>query len=72
MTTVTLKPKDDGYLISADTAYTPSVFMWVLLLILFFTSFFGFFIPIVFYFIGKGGVVEAIGRALKSVRDELE
>jgi hypothetical protein len=72
VTTVAIKPKGDGFLLIANTDYSPSGFMFILLIILFFTTGFGFFIPIAFYILNKSSVVEAIGRSLKCVRDELE
>jgi len=71
-TTISVKQKEGGFIITADTDYQPSGFMWFLLLVLMFSTGIGFFVPIFFYYQNKQSVVDAIATILRNVKNELE
>lgn len=69
VTTVSVKPAAGGYLLSADTDYAPSIFFWILLIVLLFTAF-GWIFPVAFFFYNRTVVEKASQAALQHVRNE--
>ena len=69
VTRITLQRVGSGYLLVSETDYSPSVWFWVLLIILLF-SYVGWLIPIGFYLYQRGTVRSAIQSASSRVVNE--
>ena len=69
VTRITLQRVGSGYLLVSETDYSPSVWFWVLLIILLF-SYVGWLIPIGFYLYQRGTVRSAIQSAISRVVNE--
>lgn len=70
-TNVSMKEKDNGYLLSADVDYKPSTMFWVLLVLLLFSGAL-WLLPIGFYLWHKNLVKTEIEKVFKNIRDEFE
>ncbi len=70
-TTLTLRQKSNGWLITAETEYKPSKWFWIILVITLFT-WIGWLIPLGMYLYHKTLVKGGVENALRKVNDELE
>ena len=70
-TRLTLKQKQDGWTITADTDFKPSTWFWILLVLTILTVW-GVLIPVGIYWWQKTIVKGAIENALKQIADDLE
>jgi len=70
-TTISLQKMDDGWLVVAETTYTPSVAFWILLVVLLFT-YVGWLVPIVFYLYQQKMVRSAIEECFQRVKNEFD
>lgn len=69
VTQVTLQRVGGGYLLVSETDYHPSIWFWLLLILLLFT-WVGWLIPIAFYLYQRGTVKSAIQSAITRVVNE--
>jgi Short C-terminal domain len=69
-TIVSFKQVDDGWLLIADVTYKPSVFFWIITIVLLFT-YVAWIFPIIFYLTQKNAVRQAIENCFARVRNEL-
>lgn len=69
VTQVKLQRVENGYLLVSETTYRPSVWFWVLLILLLF-SWVGWLIPIGFYLYQRGTVKSAIESAMSRTSNE--
>ena len=70
-TNITLRQVDDGWLLVADTTYSPSIAFWIILVILLFT-YVGWLIPIAFYLYQQNMVRSAIAESFLRVKNEFD
>jgi hypothetical protein len=68
-TTIDLQDLEDGYLLTANVYYRPSVAFWILLIILLFTYVL-WLIPIAFYLIQKNTVRDCIQNIFQNIKNE--
>lgn len=71
-TTLTLRQKSNGWLVTAETEYKPSKWFWVILVLSLLGWIIGIFIPIGIYLWHKNMVKNGVENALRKVNDELE
>jgi len=71
-TEITIKEKDNGFLMTAEVTYKPSVVFWILLAITIWFAVVGAVIPVGFYLWHKKLVREEIEKTFKNVRYEVE
>jgi hypothetical protein len=70
VTDITIRPVDDGYLLTANVNYRPSVAFWFILILTLFTWVF-WLIPITFYMLQKETVKRGIEEGFRNVKNEL-
>lgn len=68
-TTVSVRPVPGGQMVVAEVDYKPSLYFWILLLILLFTAF-GWIFPVAFFFYNKTVVEKSIQATLQRVRNQ--
>lgn len=68
---VTIKEKNNGYLLVADVNYIPSFLFWVFLILLLFT-YIGWVLPIIFYLYQKNTVRDGIQNIFMRVKNEFQ
>ena len=67
-----VEPREGGFLISSETNYKPSGWFWIFFVIGLFFWLIGAIIPLIFYFVHKNAVKDAIDAVLHRVQDEVE
>ena len=68
-TQVTIKPIDGAFLIVGDVHYRPSVWFWIIMVILIWTAIF-WLLPIIFYLVQKKTVRTGIEETFQRVKNE--
>lgn len=68
-TSISLRPVTGGQMIVAEVNYKPSIFFWIMIVILLFTAF-GWIFPIAFFFYNRTVVEKSIQATLQRVRNE--
>jgi len=71
-TEITVKKKENGFLVTADVTYKPSVAFWIILAITLLGYIVGALIPVGFYIWHKKLIREEIEKAFKNTKYELE
>jgi hypothetical protein len=69
-TIISARPIEGGWYLVADVNYRPSLFFWIILIVLLFT-WIGWIFPLIFYFTQKTAVKNAIEAALNRTSGEL-
>ena len=69
---IRLKENDDGFLLTAEVNYRPSVWFWIVCIILTFTTFVGELIPLIIYFYQKNAVSKTIQNIFMRVKNEFQ
>jgi hypothetical protein len=69
VTGISVQRVGGGYLLVSETDYRPSIWFWLLLIVLLFT-YVGWLIPIVFYLYQRGAVRSAIQSAISRIVNE--